>query len=368
VAADPRSDSPVAPAVSYEPVAFSDLAGWTTSDPRPALWAFQTSCSSLGGEAPPEIVAAGERARGLDPKNIGATAARGFFEAMFEPHRVVHAGPAGFVTGYYETVLEGSRTPTADFRVPIYRRPPDLVSLVDEALRGTVGDALTHVRRSPGGDLLPFATRAEIEQGALAGRDLELLYLADPVDTFFLHIQGSGLIRLANGRHVRVTYDGKNGHPYTSVGRNLIETGVMTADEMSLATLGAWLKADPERGRRQMWRNRSFVFFRELEGDEAGAPVGVRGIPLTPGVSLAVDTGIHAIGLPVWVSSPTLTHADDTGQGFHRLMVAQDTGSAIRGPERGDIFFGSGPEAGQKAGITKHAASFRVLLPRGGTR
>lgn len=368
MAADPRPDGPVFSGVSYAAVAFSELLGWPTSDPRPALAAFKTSYVVLGGNAPPGLAAAGETVRDLDLENMTATAARSFFEDMFAPHRVVHEGRGGFVTGYFETVLDGSRAPTAAFQVPIYRRPPDLVSLVDEGLRGTVGDGRTHARLGRDGVLHPFATRAEIERGALAGQGLELLYLADPVDTFFLHVQGSGLIRLADGCHVRVTYDGKNGYPYTSVGRHLIETGVMTAGEMSLSTLGAWLRADPERGRRAMCLNRSFVFFRELEGDEAGAPIGVRGIPLTPGVSLAVDTGIHAIGLPIWVSAPTLMHADASGQGFHRLMVAHDTGSAIQGPERGDIFFGSGSEAGQKAGITKHAASFWVLFPRGGTR
>jgi membrane-bound lytic murein transglycosylase A len=193
------------------------------------------------------------------------------------------------------------------------------------------------------------------------------MYFADPVDVFFLHVQGSGRVRLPDCRMVRVTYDGKNGHPYTSIGRHLIDTGEIGADQMSLPALAAWLKAEPKRGRRTMQRNASFVFFREMSGPEADAAQGVNGIPLTEGRSLAVDTSVHAIGTPIYVAAPTLTHGgSQRGEtGFSRLMIAHDVGSAIRGPERGDIYFGSGDAAGQMAGITKHPVTFTVLLPRG---
>ncbi len=243
--------------------------------------------------------------------------------------------------------------------------------MVLESERGAVGDAYTHMRQT-GAGLEPYATRSEIEQGALAGRGLEFLWLEDPVDTFFMHIQGSGRIRLPDGSLIRISYDGKNGHPYTSIGRYLIDSGHFAADQMSLEALRSWLKRNPELGREAMWQNKSFVFFRELAGAEAESPMGVMEIPLTQDRSLAVDTGFHAIGTPVFVVSPTLTHAESQAgesptaktKGFRRLMIAQDVGSAIRGPERGDIFFGSGDRAGKKAGITKHPGHFIVFLPR----
>lgn len=189
------------------------------------------------------------------------------------------------------------------------------------------------------------------------------MYLKNPVDVFFMQVQGSGRIRLPNGSKVRVTYDGKNGHPYTSVGRYLIDTGQFTTEQVSLQSLETWLKADPARGQKAMWQNKSYVFFRELAGAEPDGPHGALQIPLTTGRSLAIDTAYHALGLPVWVASQKLVHATQSG-GFHRLMVAQDVGSAIRGPERGDIYFGSGVAAGKLAGITKHPANFIVLLPK----
>jgi membrane-bound lytic murein transglycosylase A len=269
------------------------------------------------------------------------------------------------LTGYYEPLLEGSRTPSGAFDIPIYRRPPDLVNLVAESERGALAHALTHARKTSTGTE-PYAVRSEIETGALQGQGLELLWLKDPVDAFFMHIQGSGRIRFPDGRMIRITYDGKNGHPYTSIGRFLIDAGVLSAEKMSLDALKDWLKADADRGRKAMWQNASFVFFREIEEDGADSPLGVLEIPLSTGRSLAVDTNFHTIGTPIYVSSPSLTHAPGQPAGFRRLMIAQDVGSAIRGPERGDIYFGSGDEAGKLAGITKHPGTFFALLPRRG--
>jgi membrane-bound lytic murein transglycosylase A len=237
------------------------------------------------------------------------------------------------------------------------------VNLVEESQRGALADSLTHARRTADG-LVPYATRAEIEQGALNGLGLEFLWLENPVDVFFMHIQGSGRIELDDGTSVRISYDGKNGHPYTSVGRYLIDNGLFPSDQMSLDALKEWLDAHPEQGRRAMWQNASFVFFRELSGREAESALGVLDIPLTPGRSLAVDAGYHVIGTPVFVAAPELTHATPP-RGFQRLMIAQDVGSAIRGPERGDLYFGSGDEAGKLAGVTKHPGRFVVLLPNG---
>ncbi len=362
-----------APAVRFEPVGFGDLAGWEQDDHLAAFKAFEASCKALKRVAAGEVTAKAKPAPGLAEACAAArgkaprskAAARSFFESMFTPHRVVHDGPEGLLTGYYEPLVSGSRVATERFRTPIFRRPPDLVNLVDESQRGAAAGALTHARSGPKG-VEPYATRGEIEAGALAGQGLELLYFENPIDVFFMQVQGSARIELPGGELVRITYDGKNGHAYTSIGRRLIERGEMREDEMSLAALARWLKADPERARATMLENKSYVFFRELAGAEANAAMGVFHIPLTPGRSLAVDAGHHGIGTPVWVSSPDLMHAGGARSqaGFARLLVAHDVGSAIRGPERGDIFFGSGAAAGRKAGVTKHSGRFFVLLPK----
>lgn len=366
---------------SYVSVSFEAIAGWAEDDHRAAFESFLNSCrrlvpgaasatsksaarpvSALAPAPPDALVAACQTALTL-PRGVTKAVARSFFETHFVPHRVVHAAGEGMVTGYYEPVLKGSRKREGRFTTPIFRRPTDLVNLVDETQRGAKGLAFTHMRQEADGRRTPYPTRQDIDEGALAGKGLELLYLADPVDVFFMQVQGSGRIALPDGSTVRVTYDGKNGHPYTSVGRYLIDTGQFAAEQVSLQSLETWLKADPVRGRNAMWQNKSYVFFRELAGDQASGPLGAMSIPLSEGRSLAVDTGYHALGLPVWVMAPKLTHAT-RGGGFRRLMIAQDVGSAIRGPERGDIYFGSGDGAGRLAGITKHAANFIVLLPK----
>lgn len=362
------------PGLTFEPVSFAALEGWGEDDHLAAFRAFvrsaapvlrsATSAKLSGKTAPPEgLLAACKEALGCADEVTSAEQARVFFEERFVPHRVVHDGPEGLLTGYYEPLLDGACAPDARFRVPVLRRPDDLVNLVAEAERGAVADRYTHMRQVACG-LVPYATRQEIEEGALANEGLAFLWLEDEVDAFFMHIQGSGRIRLPDGQMIRVTYDGKNGHPYTSIGRYLIDAGLFPADQMSLDALKSWLKADPERGREAMWQNKSYVFFRELEGAEAESAMGVLEIPLSEGRSLAVDTAFHAIGTPVFVTAPALTHASANG-GFRRLMIAQDVGSAIRGPERGDLYFGSGHDAGRLAGITKHPGRFAVLLPKG---
>ena len=309
---------------------------------------------------PPALLAACDAALKLPAKTTRAQA-RAFFEQHFTPERVVHAANQGLLTGYYEPLIEGSRKREGRFQTPILRRPADLVNLVDEANRGTVGRQLSHARKTAAG-LVAFATRAEIDAGVLQGQNLELLYLADPVDVFFLQIQGSGRVKLPDGSIVRVQYDGKNGHPYTSIGRYLIDKGLLAADKVSMSALGRWLRADAGRGQMVMHQNASYVFFREMPAGSEG-PLGVLEIPLTPGRSLAVDTNVHTLGAPVYVSAPTLTHALK-GRPYNRLMIAQDVGSAIRGPERGDIYFGSGEAAGRLAGITKHPGHLFVLRAR----
>lgn len=358
---------------TFEPVQFADLPGWDKDDHAAALAAFLKSCARMravgdGGNAnrkppPPKLLSACEEAAQLAAGGkISAVVAKRFFEAHFTPHRVVHADSKGLLTAYYEPVIKGSRTPTKTFSAPVYRRPKDLVNLVDESERGAKSEQLTHARQTAAG-VVPYPTRGEIEAGALAGLGLELVYLESAVDVFFMQVQGSGRIALPDGSTMRITYDGKNGHPYTSVGRYLIDKGEMVAEKVSLQSLENYLKADEDRGRAAMAQNASYVFFRELTGAQAVAPMGVMEIPLTEGRSLAVDTAHHAIGLPMYISAPELKHIPLSPGGFNRLMIAQDVGSAIRGPERGDIFVGSGPEAGRIAGVTKHAGNFFALLP-----
>lgn len=355
-----------------EQVTFADLPGWSTDDHLAALKTFLKSCDAVGRAASKGAGKAGSQCRvpvgdlatacraAQDLKSLTKASAKAFFEHHFTPHSIVQEKTQGLLTGYYEPVLEGSRTKQGKFQTPIYKRPQDLVNVVDEADRASKQTGFTHLRKTSTGEDVPFPTRAEIEQGALDGKGLELLYLEDPVEVFFMHIQGSGRIHLSDGTTVRINYDGKNGYPYTSIGRYLIDNNILPAQKMSMQALGKWLREDKARGQQVMWQNKSFIFFREL--DDSEGPMGAMSVPLTPGRSLAVDTGYHTLGTPIYLSVPELSHARK-GAGFNRLMVAQDVGSAIKGPERGDIYFGSGDTAGKQAGTTKHAGNFYVLLP-----
>jgi membrane-bound lytic murein transglycosylase A len=353
---------------TYQPVAFTELPGWADDDHAAALQAFRASC--------PRVVAR-SAAKGADrpgltaglldvcqtvlamPERVTRSEARGVFERYFTPHRVIHSATEGLLTGYYEPVIEGSRTRQGRFQTPILKRPPDLVTVVPET-RGSVRGGLTHARRT-GDGLVPFATRAEIEAGALAGDRLDLIYLTDPVEKFFLQIQGSGLIRLTDGTTTRVQYDGKNGHPYSSIGRYLIDRGLVAADKMSMGALGRWLKSDLDRARLVMNQNPSYVFFKEAPSGARG-PEGALQVPLVPGRSLAIDPTRHRLGSPVYVTVPGL-HLPGDARPFARLMIAHDVGSAIRGPERGDIYFGSGDAAARLAGALRHAGNLVVFLP-----
>jgi membrane-bound lytic murein transglycosylase A len=377
-------------AATYSAVTFKDVPNWAADEHAAAFGAFLKSCERLivlsrtdskvkADEALIELCVKAGQLGGTR----GNAEARAFFEQYFVPHRVAHEAGKGLLTAYYEPIVPGSRTPTARFSWPLYKRPADLVTIVDEANRGTVQGSLTHARQGDKG-LVPFATRAEIEQGALKGKNLELMYVEHAVDAFFMQIQGSARVKLPDGSLVRVGYDGKNGHPYTSIGRVLIDQGQIPVERMSLQALQTWLKANAAKAREVMWANKSFVFFKEHAQKDASGPQGVHDITLTPGRSLAVDPSYHALGLPIFVAASEVKHiptaigakpdsslrksaaaARETAQtGFHRLMIAQDVGSAIKGPERGDIYVGTGDLAGKIAGITKHPGNFFVLVPK----
>lgn len=341
-------------AIKLKPISFAEIEGWAGDDHAAAFATLLKSCrkSSASNSACKDALALGD--------NVDRDVARRFFETHYTPYRVDEEQP-GLVTGYYEPELNGSRERSGSFQVPVYRRPDDLVQVKPDLLRAFYNDGLSVMRRN-GEELVPYYTRAEIESGALSGRGLELLYLDDPVELFFMQIQGSGRVRLTDGSWVRLGYAAKNGHPYTSIGKRLAERSDRPKD-LTMEGLKSWLRADPARGRALMQENKSYVFFRELPEAEAGAgPIGAQGVALTPGRSLAVDAAYHKLGVPVFVAAPDLKGED--GKPFRRLMIAQDVGSAIRGPERGDIFFGTGEAAGAIAGGAAHPARFFILLPK----
>jgi membrane-bound lytic murein transglycosylase A len=252
--------------------------------------------------------------------------------------------------------------PTREFSVPLYRAPDDLVEIEPGAAAGL--DASFRFARRTAAGLAEHPDRGAIMAGALAGRGLEFVYLRDPVDAFFIQVQGAARVRLTDGTRMRITYAAKTGHPYTSIGKVLIDMGALKAGAVTMQSIRAWLAAHPEAVADVLARNRSYVFFREAPvADEGLGPIAAAKVPLTPGRSLAVDRLVHTFHAPVYIET---TLPD--GAPWRRLMIAQDTGSAIVGPARGDIFFGSGDAAGELAGRTQAGGRFFLLMPKGGAR
>ena len=349
---------------------FNKLPGWKSDDHGAAFKAFRRSCGAILKSRSTTPRKSAKLLKKVCRKalqlgnNISSRDARHFFETHFTPHKIISPKSTGLLTGYYEPVLNGSRKSDKRFNIPILKRPDDLVNLVGESMRAVSGQKLTHARKSDKG-LVPYYTRAEIEQGVLKSKKLELVYLDDPVDAFFLHVQGSGRIRLRDGSLIRIGYNGKNGYRYTSIGGVLVDSGEVSWDNLTLRSLRKWLEVDRQRARQILWQNRSYIFFREHENKKLSGPLGAFDIPLSDGRSMAVDPHYHTIGAPIFVTAPSLRHGGGSGaSGFRRLMVAQDVGSAIKGGVRGDIYFGSGKKAGALAGRTKHSGSFTVLLPK----
>jgi membrane-bound lytic murein transglycosylase A len=353
------------PKAAIEPRDFAHLPGWDEDDHGEAFQALRRSAAVAGGRPPKTrgveaeaLVAILARARAL-PADLPGGQARTFFETEFQPFEILPIDGAGFFTGYYEPIVAGSRTRTARFNVPLYRAPDDLVEFDPDRPPPGIDPSLRFARKTATG-LVPYCDRAQIEAGALAGRGLELVYLADPVDAFFVHIQGAARIALADGGTLRLTYAAKSGHPYTAIGKVLIENGELEPGKATMAGIRAWLAENPERAAAVMARNRSFIFFREAPVDDAElGPVAAAKVPLTSGRSLAVDRLLHTFHTPVWVDT-TLPG----GSTFRHLTIAQDTGSAIIGPARGDIFFGAGEQAGQIAGDMASTGRFVLLVPR----
>lgn len=353
----------------FLPLTFDRLEGWRNEDHKAALSAFRVSArrmaerpyttKQLGVDAA-ALASIGKMALGL-PKDLPGEAARTFFEQNFQPSRLSTAGENGFVTGYFEPALAASPVKTARFRYPILSRPDDLVTVDNNNRPKGFPDDFQFARRTEKG-LVEYYDRGEIERGALAGRGLELFWLESRVDVFFIHIQGSARLTLPDGTIRRISYAGKTGHPFTPIGRLLIERGELARADVTMRSIRDGLEARPGEADALMRENRSYIFFQEVShpSPELG-PVAAAGVPLTPLRSLAIDHRLHTFGTPIWVS--TETPLPDSVKPFRRLMIAQDTGSAIIGPARGDLFIGTGSEAGEIAGAIKHIADFVVFLP-----
>ncbi len=341
-------------------VDWTALPGWRDADHDTALAAFRRSCDGqrrADMEGMDEICAVASETG--DPAD-----ARGFFETHFTPYAVDPGTAGSLLTGYFEPELSASRNRSGDYQVPLHAVPDDLLEIGPEDRLDGFPEDVTGARRGPDG-LVPYWTRGEIMDGALGGAR-PIAFLADPVDAFFVHIQGSTRLVFDDGNgSARIGYAGRNGHPYRSVGRLMRDRG-LGPDPLTAEAMKDWLKRHPETADDLLRHNPSYIFFREIAdlNPDLG-PVGAAGVQLTAGVSLAVDPRFHAYGLPVFVDAdlPSGRAGDDLVP-FRRLMVAQDTGSAIRGPVRGDIFWGTGAEAGEIAGRFQHPGRFFVLLPK----
>jgi membrane-bound lytic murein transglycosylase A len=367
-------EAPPTGVMRLTPVSFSDLDGWSDSDPRAALSALRRSCAVLKARPDTALLGgAGYAGTARDWRGACAAAqasaagesdARGFFEHWFEPIAIATRDSAGLFTGYYEPEIRGSHTRHGAYQSPVYGLPNDLVT-VDLGLfrKDLKGETISgHVVANK---FVPFATRGEIEAQGLKSASV-LFYSNDPVAVFFLHIQGSGRVHFDDGTFARVAYAGQNGHPYTAIGRTLIARGDIDRAHMSMQSLSAWLRANPKQARAIMDSDASYIFFSEAPiGDPKLGANGAQGLPLTPGASIAVDPRLHALGTPFFldVMAPN-PDANKPARPLRRLMIAQDTGGAIRGPIRGDIFFGFGPRADSMAGRMKSAGKFYVLVPK----
>lgn len=360
-----------AEAASGTAVTFATLPGFATEDHRAVFQAFRASCVPIVGDVAPlraalptprALKAICVKAMARDPV-ISNEQARAFLEANFAPRRI---GSSAFFTGYYEPVVEGSLIETADFATPLYGRPADLVTAERGQTLAGVDPSLSAARRLPDGRLVPMPDRAAIEGGALHAKPL--VFLRDPVEAFFTQVQGSARVKLTDGSLRRLVYAGRNGYPYTSIGKILVDALHIAPERMGMTQLKAWIRANGEApgeaGAGLMQRNRSYIFFSfdETLPPDSG-PIGGAGVSLTALRSLAIDRTLWPYGLPFYVDA-TLPWIGDAPTPFRRLMIGEDTGSAIVGRARGDIFFGTGAEAARLAGAVRNDGTLFVLWPK----
>ncbi|MCF1484719.1 MULTISPECIES: murein transglycosylase A [Rhizobium/Agrobacterium group] len=360
-----------------EPVGFDQLPGWAADDPSALLPAIADCLDYLTmvkpyrpgqlGLTAQDLVPLLEKAAAL-PRADG-DALRHLLEVECQVFRIARTdGKPGFVTAFYEPDIEVSDHPDDLYRFPFYRRPDDLIDLDDQNRPGNIDPSYVFGRKIDDG-VTYYPDRQAIDQGFLEGRGLEIAWAKSKVDVFFVHVQGAARLRYADGRVGRITYAAKAGHPFSGIGGLLLKRGEISAEAMSMQAIRAWLASHPDQVDDVLWYNRSYIFFREAEvGDLLRGPIAAAKVPLVAGRSLAVDRTIHTFGFPFFIHSQTLTSQDptglDNGKPFARLMLALDTGSAIVGPARGDIFTGSGDEAGNLAGAVRNDADFYILIPK----
>ncbi len=359
------------PDSQLEPVKWTQVAGWTTDDHLAAFAAYQTSCRGLRNTRRTDdrrrlsgaLWSVCHKALGLRPQH--SNTARTFFEQNFHPVRIARLGETqGFLTGYYEPVVRGSRFPSPEFHVPLYRRPPDLVAVGYQPGSKAFPNKGTRIgRRNEQNQLVPYHDRGAIETGALDGQKLEICWLKDPFDLLTLQIEGSGRVILEDGTPLRVNYDSHNGYSFSSISRALIERNLISREEMSMQRIREWMAAHPDEAVKARAANRSYVFFRITGLSNEGEPVGAQGVPLMPGRSIAVDR-LHEYGTPFFIDANLPIERAKPVSPFRRLMIAQDTGSAIVGPARADLYLGAGDDAARVAGRIRHPGRFVMLLPR----
>jgi membrane-bound lytic murein transglycosylase A len=360
------------PDSQLEPIKWTDLAGWRSDDHLAAFAAYQTSCQALRKSQLTEKRGPVYRAlwnlcrttAALRPARDSNTA-RAFFEENFQPVRIARLGEsAGLLTGYFEPVVQGSRFPSPEFHVPVYRRPPDLVAAGRKPGSAAFPNKGVRIGRlDEKNQLVPYHDRAAIEAGALDGQKLEICWLKDPFDLLTIQIEGSGRVILEDGTPLRINFDSHNGYPFTSLGHALVERHLIPRGEISIQHIRDWMAANPEEAAKVRATNRSYVFFRITGLSNEGEPVGAQGVPLTPGRSIATDR-LHEYGTPFFIEANLPIESEKSASPFRRLMIAQDTGSAIVGPARADLYWGAGVDAGRVAGRIRHLARFVMLLPR----
>lgn len=359
---------------SCQPIEFSEIPGWREANVTQSFEAFLKSARyhlenkpyaarsvEISMERFSEIC---QIAMDLSQQdNLSSAERRTFFTDSFQPNRIVNSGEPGLVTGYYEPVVEVSLTRDKTYRFPFYRQPDDLKDISNETDRlNNIPEGFQFARQCGNGfEIHP--DRRQIDEGYLENKGLEIAYAALKADVYFTHIQGSACLIDQAGQKHRITYAAKTGHPYTSIGKILVQSGEIAQSDISMDAIRDWMEINPSKTDEVLWQNQSYIFFEELPDSNISGPIGGAKIPLTPGYSLAIDKQIYPFGLPIFVASGELDILGN-GKSFHRLMIAQDTGSAIKGAERGDIFVGQGQKAGFIAGNIRHEAEFYVFLPR----
>lgn len=351
-------------------VSFLDIEGWQNDNQQETLLAFQKSCSKFLKLSPDKET--GFKTKASDwqkacqnlpnAKNSSPEAARQYFEDYFTAFKVTSGDEdTGLFTGYYEASLRGSLVQTGIYQTPLRSRPSDLVMVnLGEFVPDLKGQRIAG--RVNNGQLKPYEDRTMIETGKLPkDMDKPLYWVDSAVDAFFLQVQGSGVVTLPDGQDVRVGYDGQNGHPYTAIGKELITRGALTKDNVSMQTIRDWLAANPNEASDVMRTNKSYVFFRKLETD---GPIGAEGVVLTPERSIAIDSSVWPYGIPMFINA----EHPMGDKNIQKLLVAQDTGGAIRGNIRGDFFWGYGEKAAANAGPMKSKGQLWVLLPKTGLK